>query len=403
MEKDVWKWLFSKFSDITLYQLVCGVNIVTESPKDKLRIKGTRNLKNIKEQIPLYRGRLEGEINKSKYLSRVIQVLRSSIKDSEIFESLTALCDKETEDIWNEVYISNLEVVDVLVYLMIQTDSKQKEKGIDIYQRMLKENANKKDSVEADSNEELKQNAIDISENNINLFELHTEINNLKQEITRIKNNNSALKSDQIKLIEEKRNLLKQNKDLKKKLNQECSKSNNLTSKAHKLEREKQIYKTEIGNRDGIILELRKQIDKYQMVEIHLNKQLKNFNNRIKELEEEKNTLYKEEEQLDHDNSVRKITIIDRNMRNIPDGLDKVNSIAIELIAIELIIKDEFEQSRVSNILEHSDEIWGVEFRVPPNTRTSLRKKYGNKVIIFSDYNKLKEYCNIQYKKGKSF
>lgn len=397
MEKDVWKWLFSEIPDRMLVQIACGINESITSTKAKISVKGISDLNKIKnEQIRLFRSRLESEINKPNNIIKAKNFLRRITKYSKSFEKIKPLCAKETNEIWNEIQLSNnLEVVDMIVFLMIQTDSKQIEKGIDIYNRVLQEADKKDDSVQTTSTEEIFTNAelenreTDVSEYNIKFTELHAEITSLREEILRLENDNSMLKSDQVKLLEEKKEIIKQNKDLKKNLDQECGRSNDLTSKVQKLEREKQTYKAEIGNRDKKISELQDVINKSRAVEIDLNKQIEDSNYRIKVLEEEKNALHKEDEQSDHDNSVRKITIIDRNM---PDGLD-----AIKSFTINMIIPNELEQSIISNAFEHSDEIWFMKFKLSEPKQNLLREKYGTKVTGFSNYNELKKYCNIQY------
>ncbi|RCW41675.1 hypothetical protein [Paenibacillus prosopidis] len=386
MEREVWKRIFSELSDKKLVELICVIN-ETLGTKSRIGIKGVSDLNKIKaEQIHLFRSRIEAEISKSQNVNKAKVFLRKlSEKHFDNFEYVVALSEKDTDTLWEELLDSNtVKMNDMIMYLMIQTDPIQINKGMQLYGRVIEEEKNSLTGIELDKSDspQSEQEGMMLSEE---------EWKNMLEENEGLKEKNDKLEIENKKLQEQNKDVIKTNKELKKSFDHTVSLKNEVHKELQKLERDIQVRKTEIASRDHKIKDLQNELKKSQEAAIKFEIEKAQSIRKINELIEEKNTIENEIEKLkaEYSKNRRSVTIIDRNM---PDGLENIDSIVINLITPNLL-----EQTIQTGILEQSDEIWFIKFRLSTMKQNLLNERYGTKVIGFSTYNELKEHSNIRY------
>lgn len=362
MERDVWKWLFSDMSDIGIVQLLKNINKPLTS-RSRIKINGISDFSKIRpEQIRLFRNLIETELNKSKNLFRVKSFFKVYYEQSEKKETFTALADKDADTIWEELNeLTEPSMQHVIGYFIIQADEEQINKGIQLYVRHLNKNV---------KNENPSRNK-PINENTA-----------LSEEIERLMVENK-------KLQEENKETIRVNKELKKMNSQTQSLKNDLIKANQKFERELELKKTEIASRIRKAQELQEELEQLQKVESRIRSEQERFQNQVKDLEEKNSELEENLKKIMQEKqaSKRKITIIDRTL---PKWIS-----TLESIHIELITPNEMEQEIHTDMLNSSEEIWFMNFRLSIPKQSVLNEKYGSKVRGFSNYIDLKEHCNL--------
>ncbi|WP_136608758.1 hypothetical protein [Paenibacillus dokdonensis] len=389
MEKEVWKWLFSDFPDKSLILLICGVNETVNNSRMKIAIKGVSDLSKIKaEQINLFRNRIEVELNKPKNISKVKFFLRKYAEhNKKKYKELEEISQKETDVMLEEIQASDsLNVHDLIIHLMIQTDSLLIKKGVEVFGFVQDSNSAVKEAyTNGETKIEKKEDVLEDS-NPIQEKRYESQI-----EIERLMAENQKFKSEINKLIEDKKEAIKESKELKKIIIKTESEKNEANKNLQKLERELHTRKWEIGTRDRKNQELQDMLAKLEEAKIELRNENSNLTQRVLHLEEEINAIeikrLKEKDNLSIPRRI--VTIIDRNM---PDGLD-----GLENFEFHLINPNQLEEVIRTDKLNKSDEIWYIKFRLPGTKQSLLNDKYGNKVTGFKTIIELKDYCNIIY------
>jgi hypothetical protein len=385
MERDVWKWIYSGFSDKSIVQLICGIN-ETLTTKSRIGIKGISDLKKIKtEQIRLFRSRLETEIIKPQNAKKVKFFLRKlSKKYFESFEELVALSEKDTDAIWEEILDSKIvKVNDMIMYLMIQIDPIHINKGIQLYGHVIQEENKALSEVEL-----IKTDTLQSEQDYLVLNE--EEWKNLLEENRCLREETDKLEAENKKLQQQKKEIIKTNREFKKSIDQIESLKNEDQKELQSLKRDIQVRKSEITSMDRKIKDLQVKLEQSKETVKEFEKEKAQFIRNMNELIEEKNVMENENEKLKAEQlkNRRVVTIIDRNM---PDGLEEINS-----ITINLIIPNQLEETIQTGILEQSEEIWFIKFRLSTLKQNLLNERYGTKVIGFSTYNELRDHSNIR-------
>ncbi|MEK3750981.1 hypothetical protein NYE25_22590 [Paenibacillus sp. FSL E2-8871] len=376
MEKEVWKWLFSDFSDKSLILLICGINETLNNSKTKITIKGVSDLSKIRaDQIYLFRNRIETELNKTKNISKVKFYLRKSTESNQN-NKIVLLSEKEPIVILDEIKKSDaISIHDIIMHLMIQTDLLKINKGIDIYQINKSTQGETKKIVDPLEKTTVLQ---DTTEHNSDL-----EIKRLKDEII-------DLQAERNELLVEKKEAIKAIKEYKKAIIQVESEKNTALKSIQKLEREITTRKVDIGTKDRKNQELQEALLKSEETWNKLKIEHSKLLQRIIELEEEKTSM--ELIQVEGNKSSKTKRIVSIIDRNLPDGLDGLPNINFHLIN-----PTQLEEVILTNEMNNSDEIWFIKFRLPANKQNLLNDKYGKKVTGFKTIIELKNYCNIIY------
>jgi chromosome segregation ATPase len=376
MEKEVWKWLFSDFSDKSLILLICGINETLNNSKTKITIKGVSDLSKIRaDQIYLFRNRIETELNKTKNISKVKFYLRKSTESNQN-NKIVLLSEKEPIVILDEIKKSDaISIHDIIMHLMIQTDLLKINKGIDIYQINKSTQGETKKIVDPLENTTVLQ---DKTEHNSDL-----EIKRLKDEII-------DLQAERNELLVEKKEAIKAIKEYKKTIIQVESEKNTALKSIQKLEREITTRKADIGTKDRKNQELQEALLKSEETWNKLKIEHSKLLQRIIELEEEKTSM--ELIQVEGNKSSKTKRIVSIIDRNLPDGLDGLPNINFHLIN-----PTQLEEVILTNEMNNSDEIWFIKFRLPATKQNLLNDKYGKKVTGFKTIIELKNYCNIIY------
>ncbi|RED59159.1 hypothetical protein [Cohnella phaseoli] len=373
MDRDVWKWLFSEMSDSNILQLVNNLN-KTLTAKSQIAIKGISDLRNIRvEQLRLFRSRIETELNKPKNTLRVKNILNKYHEqaDTEKNKILRNISIKESDAIWEELKETTvLNVHDVIEYLVIQSDEEQINKGVQLHNKLLAKAAKKEPSITEPSSSDT---IVEIF--NVGALPSPEKLASLLVDFEQVKR-------EYKKLQDEKQQVIKSNKELKKSISQTESQRNDLLKVCQKLEREVELRKTEIGDRDRKNKDLYEQLTELQKAEGDLRKEYADLQARIKVIEEENNA---KDEQLRTISQAKMFTIIDRTL---PDGLD-----VPKFTKVNLILPNDLEDIIQTNALDQSDEIWFIKFRLSVPKQNLLHEKYGKKVTGFNTYNDLKNHC----------
>lgn len=385
MERDVWKWIFSRLSDKSLVHITCGINEML-SPKRRIGIKGIADLKKIKdENIRLFRSRLETEINKQQNTNKAKDFLRKHTKEiSKNVEVIMAISEKESDGIWTEIqYSETVKINEMIMFLMIQTDPIQINKGVQLYERFIKEHV--KDSTTMESMIETQYRR------EIGPVLNEEECRNLQAEIEGLRTDNIKLREENKQLQEEKKEAIKTSKKLKRIIDQSESNKNEAQKDLQKLEREIEARRDEVSTRDRKNQELQEALKRLKEAETQLKKDNEKLVHDKNILKEEKNAI---ELNIAVENQKqmipkRAITIIDRQL---PNGLDTHESVSVSLIQ-----PTQLDQMILTNKLDLTDEIWFIKFRLSIPRQNILNEKYGTKVTGFSTYNELKAYYNGHY------
>jgi len=69
----------------------------------------------------------------------------------------------------------------------------------------------------------------------------------------------------------------------------------------------------------------------------------------------------------------------------------ELNALSDKRYIITLVSPGDLDQTVM---LDHAEQIWFTSFRIPPHMKINLKQRYGNKIIEFDNYNKLRDYCN---------
>ncbi|KQX45866.1 hypothetical protein [Paenibacillus sp. Root444D2] len=377
MEKDVWKWFFNELSDKSIVSLICGIN-QTLTSKLRIAVKGISDISKLKtDQIRLFRSRIETELNKPQNTNKVKVFLRKSneLTNPKNKEAMKALSVKDADVIWEEIQaFDSITVNEMIMYLMIQNDQVPINKGIQLHEKIMAE------VINDDDRSEFVLEAED-TESKVTIFDLE-ERQELLNELERFREENKIIQEQIKKLQEEKKEALKINRDLKKKISQVEGDKNEADKTIQRLEKENKTRKDETNVWITKYQELQEELRQSQQEQVELKNETANLNQHLKEVTEEKNLLEKNEKLVPK----RSVMIIDRNM---PDGLKTRES-----TNIHLIMPNQLEQIMLTDSLDHSDEIWFLTFKLSAQKQSLLNKKYGTKVMGFSTYNELKNYCN---------
>ncbi|NGQ97510.1 hypothetical protein G3578_20455 [Brevibacillus sp. SYP-B805] len=370
MEKGIWKWIITSIPDSKLVELVLTLN-QRRTQRNKIAIKGFSDLTRIKkDQFKLIRNRIEKEVLKPQNLLEIQSLLKQQedLSDNASFPIETLGVDELYEIVTTET--ASYSIVDLMVFLLTSTNEEVRQKAEQLYEKLQENESLEKLASNSESNKASKQE--EEAEKSVNTVQQPDEtLEQLHHQIIQITNENKQLANEiksQKKIIV---GLESELKEAKKEL--------------EKRENELELRKNELSTRDKKIKELMEKIAVLEQNKEEQKNQIAYLNSELSQYKIEIEKYKNEISTLNSEMSLRKIPVV------LIDNGKVLESLQSQRYNITLLTTNDLDNTVV---LEQAEQIWYATFRVTPQKKAKLKELYGEKIVEFENYNKLREYCN---------
>ncbi|MGE7273616.1 hypothetical protein ACQKK5_19395 [Brevibacillus panacihumi] len=358
MEKEIWKWIITTIPDS---QLITFISILNKGKKkqNRVAIKGLSDIERIREeQLKIFRNRIENEVLKPQNLIELQSLLKREMIDDFNLPDKSLGIDELYEYVTTTK--ASYTIVDLLMRLLISSDEQMREKAKKLYEKLQQDR-------------ELKQ------------LPVNSDISDQNKEIAESVQLSDQFRHQIAKLTEEKNLLTKEIKTQKKMIEKLESELKEMNKELKKRDNELELRKNELSTRDKKIRDLMEKIT--ALVESHGDQknQIADLNTLLVQYKKEVEQFKTKLSSLNNEINLNKPSVVLIDNGNVIESLSK------KKYNIMVLTPNDLENTVV---FEQADQIWYATFRVTPQKRAKLKKLYGEKIVEFQDYHKLREYCN---------
>jgi len=375
---EAWKWILSAIPDDKLIDIVQLIN-KNRTPRRKIAVSGFDNLSRIKndpKQLKLIRKPLERSVLQPQNILEFQQILRRLIKLDEAQVNL--ILNHEAAELHRMTRSGELakEPIEVLVWLLTHSDETIQTKAEPFY-ALIRSDEESKAQAEPESDQagvhltEPNQQTVDAAGQQADASAGDTA-DALQAQLTAMSEENSRLK-DEVKSIAKRITRLEAELKETKKLKE-------------RFEREAEQRRSEVSDRDKKISQLIEQLTACEHVNQEQQRKLTRLSQELDMTRDELNHYKTEFAGLSATLHEQKIPVV-----IIDHPRKELNALSDKRYIITLISPGELDQTVM---LDQAEQIWFTSFRIPTQKKISLKKQYGDKIIEFENYNKLRDYCN---------
>jgi|GEM_PF-2587292 len=365
-----WKLILSAIPDDKLVDIVLIMN-KNRSSRTKIAISGFDNLSRIKndpKQLKLIRKPIERTLLKPPNLMELQQILRRLIRLDE--EQASLICSHEASEIYDKIKSGELkkEPIEVLVWLMTHGEENIKAKAEPFYSLIRSEVESKVKEEAAQSNELAASNlpaegAAEPAEDGSDAW----------------KNQLTALSEENVRLQDEVKSIAKR----LTKMEAELKETRKLKER---FEKEAEQRRSEVSDRDKKISQLIDQLADSERVNQEQQRKLARLSHELEMTRNELNHYKTEIAGLNATLNEQRISVV-----IIDHQRKELNALSDKRYTITFVSPSDLDQTVM---LDNAEQIWFTSFRIPPQMKISLKQRYGDKIIEFENYNKLRDYCN---------
>jgi hypothetical protein len=370
-----WKWILSAIPDDKLVDIVLLIN-KNRTPRRRIAISGFDSLSRIKndpKQLKLIRKPLERTLLKPPNILEIQQILKRLVKLDEAQVSLIRA--HEASELYGKIKSGELakEPIEVLTWLLTSGEEDLKAKAVRFYELIRSDDdataqdeaGQPDDPGEANPRAEEAASQQTAASPDDGAERWQAELAALSEENARLKDEVRAIGKRIARLEQELKETRKQ-KD--------------------RFEKEAEQRRSEVSDRDKKISQLIDQLTEAERVNQDQQRKLMRLNQELETTRTELNNYKTEIAGLSATLNEQRtqVVLIDHHRKEL-------NALSDKRYIITLVSPGDLDQTVM---LDHAEQIWFTSFRIPPHMKINLKQRYGNKIIEFDNYNKLRDYCN---------